>query len=403
MLAVAGVMLTGRWWVLGSMTAPYPAIGTEMLLEIPRIWTLGEVWMHYVRLWIAPAQLFADYSPGVIPVSTGWHAANTIGVALALGLLTLSLVVWRRTRREGDHLAGGALATGIAWFLVTISPVSNIFFLSGVLLAERTLYLPSVGLALASGWAVAAGARHRRAAAWSGLTVVVLLFAVRARTRAPEWYDTRTVLTHLIEDAPQAGRAQWIIAEGFVQNGQLSAGLRSFQLALDALGSRPGFLIDIASMLSARGEPEAARRILWVSLAHDPDWAPSWGFLARFEAEFGDAAATERAVTRARMLGWNDRSLGPLLVWAMAAQGRLAEADRIPVRLARAETERPWHWFVYLAYRARAASDEAGVRTALDLAQSAVLTVTGREALDAITRVDFAAYRPDSAGAGTGS
>jgi hypothetical protein len=50
---------------------------------------------------------------------------------------------------------------GAGWFLLAISPVSNVFFVSGVLLAERTLYLPSVGLAAVTGWLFLRLARQR--------------------------------------------------------------------------------------------------------------------------------------------------------------------------------------------------------------------------------------------------
>ena len=48
-----------------------------------------------------------------------------------------------------NALAG--LAAG--WFLITISPVSNFLFPIGVLIAERTLYLPSVAVCFLAGFA----------------------------------------------------------------------------------------------------------------------------------------------------------------------------------------------------------------------------------------------------------
>ena len=43
----------------------------------------------------------------------------------------------------------------MGWIAIAFLPVSNLLFSTGVLLAERTLYLPSVGLALAAGAALA--------------------------------------------------------------------------------------------------------------------------------------------------------------------------------------------------------------------------------------------------------
>ena len=42
-------------------------------------------------------------------------------------------------------------AFGLGWIAIAFSPVANLLFPTGILVAERTLYLPSVGLALAVG------------------------------------------------------------------------------------------------------------------------------------------------------------------------------------------------------------------------------------------------------------
>ncbi len=38
------------------------------------------------------------------------------------------------------------------WFAIAVSPVSHVFFVEGVLLGERTLYLPSVGAVVFFAW-----------------------------------------------------------------------------------------------------------------------------------------------------------------------------------------------------------------------------------------------------------
>ena len=161
MLSVAGAMLWLRLQVLGAIASPLAPVGADVRTEIPRIWTLAEVWGHYVRLWLFPLDLSADYSPNVIPVSVSWHAANLTGVVLALGILTLALLVWRRGATETGRDMARIAGFGAGWFLLAISPVSNVFFVSGVLLAERTLYLPSVGLAAVTGWLFLRLARQR--------------------------------------------------------------------------------------------------------------------------------------------------------------------------------------------------------------------------------------------------
>jgi len=84
-----------------------------------------------------------DYSPAertiVQNLSDGRFLLGLACLALWAWLLVMA---WRRQRSE---------AFGLGWIAIAFLLVSNLLFSDGVLLAERTLYLPSVGLALAAG------------------------------------------------------------------------------------------------------------------------------------------------------------------------------------------------------------------------------------------------------------
>ena len=171
MAAVAAVLLLGRYEILGSVANPFAPLGASQLEDLPRIWTLGDIWTHYIRLWVFPMDLSADYSPNVIPVSMGWHVTNVLGVVVAIAILVSALVAWRRPEMSPGSVTARTTAFGVVWFIIAISPVSNTLFLAGVTLAERTLYLPSVGLAAASGWLIHRLARDRPRGAWVLLVV----------------------------------------------------------------------------------------------------------------------------------------------------------------------------------------------------------------------------------------
>ena len=54
LVAVATAMLVARKEILGTIADPLVALGADLLLEIPRIWTVSEIWGNYVRLWSSP-------------------------------------------------------------------------------------------------------------------------------------------------------------------------------------------------------------------------------------------------------------------------------------------------------------------------------------------------------------
>ena len=272
-IVAAVVVFLGRHEVLGSIANSYPALGADLLDEIPRIWTLGEVWLHYVRLLVFPLDLAADYSPRVVNLHLGWNATNTAGALLTLFTLILAAVSWRQKK-------GRAFAAGVVWFVITMSPVSNFFFMSGVLLGERLLYLPSVGFSLALGWLVVLALPARRRLTLAALTIWVVGFSVRTWTRTPTWESTETVFFTLMNEHLEAGRAQWVAGDSHWQEGQVSAALRNYRYAIGSVGAGYTLLSEITRKLLGMekyAQAETLARMLWED---EPKWDAGPAYLA---------------------------------------------------------------------------------------------------------------------------
>ena len=146
------------------------------------------------RLLVFPLKLRVDYSPAERTLVT-----TALDLRFALGLLwfaawaTLLWLAWRRGRRVE--------AFGLGWIAIALFPVSNLAVPVGVLLAERTLYLPSVGLVLAVGAWLKDLSTGRFAAV---LGLLVILWGVRTVSRVSVWHDSRSVLESQLEDSPNS-------------------------------------------------------------------------------------------------------------------------------------------------------------------------------------------------------
>jgi tetratricopeptide (TPR) repeat protein len=384
MLGAAGLLLALRFRILGSIANPYGPLGADLLEEIPRIWTLAEVWSHYVRLMVFPLDLSSDYSPDVIPVSLGWNAANLVGLLLALAILAGSLAAWRRGRLGPGSTSARAAAFGVVWFLVTISPVSNVLFLTGILLAERTLYLPSVGIAVALGWMVVRLARERRRLAWAGLAVVLVLMGARTWERNPTWKSTYTVFMTLIEDYPHSGRSQWVLGDLFFQQGRPGQGLLSYRAAIDILGPHYQLITEISKKLIGAEYFRAAQHLLEYAWAAEPELPVAPGLIAVVRSELGDAEGTERWSRRALALFPDDPVRHHLLAWALAEQGRWKEAAvarRATIDHGEGEW---WQQWVSLAYLEIHSGDTVAARTALDSARVKAVTTPAARQVDSL-------------------
>lgn len=322
-------------------------------------------------------------------MSFGWGAANTVGAALALLVLGISFVAWRRRAMSPGSDTARAAAFGVVWFMITISPISNTLFLAGVLLAERTLYLPSVGLAAATGWLVVRLARERPRGAWVALAIVVVAASARTMTRNPTWKDNPTMLARLIGEYPQSGRSQWILGDALIIQGRVSEGLQSYRAAIDLLGTHYQLMAEIAARLMQNGQYGPAETLARFAAEDSPEFPRAWAQLALIRAEHGDAEGTERYARAALALTEADATRQHLLAWALAAQGRLDEAEAVRTRALELGQAVLWQQYLYEAYRYRSAGDTAAARAAVDTAWTRVATPLGRAALDSVRVADF--------------
>jgi protein O-mannosyl-transferase len=389
MVVVAGALLAGRHAVLGSIASPFGPLGADLLEEIPRIWTIGEVWTHYVRLWVFPLDLSADYSPNVIPIATGWNAENIVGVGVVLTVLAMTLLAWRRPLMKSDSSTARAAAFGVVWFMIAISPVSNVLFLAGVLLAERNLYLPSAGLAIATGWLVMRMARERPRLVPAAVGSLLLLGVVRTWTRTPVWKDNTTIFSSLLRDYPHSGRSQWIIGDQYLEGGNISQGLLAYRAAISLLGGHYMLVTEIGYKLMLLERYDASEKILGFAWRDDSRFAIAASLIASIRSERGDAAGTELWARRSLAINPHDDVRRHLLAWALAAQGRFAEARKERASAEALGRVRFWQQWAYWAYVRREEGDTVGALVALDSAWASVATGMGRASLDSIRVADF--------------
>jgi tetratricopeptide (TPR) repeat protein len=119
-----------------------------------------------LRLLSWPAQINPHYGPTSFPT----NGATLLALATLL-LVAIALAVGVRLAMRGDR----RFMAAVLWTLVAFLPASNILVPTGQILAERTLYVPSIGIAFALGLALdALGARARLTAAWRAARVIAV-------------------------------------------------------------------------------------------------------------------------------------------------------------------------------------------------------------------------------------
>src|SRR2546422_6736132 len=252
-VVIAGAYLAVRALVLHpyarlQVTAPVFLGESAFAGRLTALAALGDA----LRLLVFPLTLRVDYSPAertiVRALLDGRVVIGLACLALWAGLLVMA---WRRQRRVEAY--------GLGWIAIAFLPVSNLLFSTGVLLAERTLYLPSVGLAFAAGAALARLPVQRFRVA---LALIVLAGGIRSGLRTPVWHDDFSVTRSILVDSPGSYRGPARMGAIYQSHRQPERALAALRTAARIYDRDPSLFIAGADAALTLGQSHLADSLL---------------------------------------------------------------------------------------------------------------------------------------------
>ena len=292
---VAGWVIVGVVWAalrtaVLSPYAEYRAVAPVFFgldagsVRLTAIAALSDV----ARLLVAPATLRADYSPlERVAVESAGDPRVLLGATVLMAWVVLVAVAWRRGR--------SVEAFGLGWTAIAFLPVSNLLVPVGVLVAERTLYLPSVGLTLAAGAALAT-IPARRAAVITA--VLVLAGAARSATRVPVWRDDVRLTASMLDDSPASYRGPARTGGLLQSRGQPERALEAYRQAVRIFDRDPGIFVAAADAAITLGRQGLADSLLARSAALCRGCEGLLRFQAAAARSRGDSASAAELLAR---------------------------------------------------------------------------------------------------------
>jgi tetratricopeptide (TPR) repeat protein len=200
----------------------------------------------YLWLLVFPRDLSCDYSYNQIPLVTwrfdNWEDWKAL-IALAVCLLAVAIAIqcYRRSK---------PLFFFIAFFFATMAPTSNLIILIGPIMAERFLYLPSLGFAGCVVLAIDAFCRRMPARyAWSHrlapavIAMICIAFGIRAFYRNFDWIDDETLWSSAVQVCPASFKTHrtlaWALNEKYPHGAKLDTEIAEIGQSLEILDSLP--------------------------------------------------------------------------------------------------------------------------------------------------------------------
>jgi hypothetical protein len=267
----------------GALGAGGLAPGLEGLSAPQRAWAMLGISAEWWRLLLFPAKLSADYSTAQLPVSTGFTVRHVLALLLWAGA---GWTAWR-TRRTAP-----GVALGLAWLLLALVPVSNVLVPTEIVLAERTLFLPSWGVMLALACGVALLPRPKIIRPLLALALV--LGAARSVARADTWRDVDHWYAALQRDAPRSYRTLWMQGDEAFDKQQWGTGERLLRASMAAAPGLPGPAEDLARFYATARLWPQAETLLRHSMTLNASRTRPWMLLEDVLLSSGDTAGAVR-------------------------------------------------------------------------------------------------------------
>ncbi len=251
----------------------------------------------FLWLFVWPAGLSADYSYNAVPLFD-WTAAEIAKTLLALAMVA-GLIFAARVRRS--------LLFFTLFFFVALAPVSNLIVVIGSIMAERFMYLPSIGLVgcavVVSGWLAR---RFGRTTVFIAASLACVLLAARTYARNFDWHDELSLWSSTVEVYPEDARAHNNLGYALLQvPGRRGDAIAEYEAALRIRPDYPEARYNLGNaLLASRGRLAEAIGEYEAALRARPDYAEARNNLANAllqkPGRLQDAIAQYRAALQIR-------------------------------------------------------------------------------------------------------
>ena len=181
--------------------------------------TRMEILFHYLRLFFVPWPLSWDYSYNQVPVVDWSSITAWISLLAYAGMFVFAIVKIKKQP---------VISFGILFFLITLAPVANLFFLNGSTVSERFLFFPSLGLIIAVVYGLAnflklnilnfTGAGIKKFS-WI-LGSVIVVFIALTISRSSDWKSNLSIFKAGVEHAPNSSRTNLTLGNEYIKLGE---------------------------------------------------------------------------------------------------------------------------------------------------------------------------------------
>ncbi len=208
-----------RYAVLGAMGAPVENTVFKTTPLVSRVLTMAAAFIDYFRLMVWPVQLRFEYDFSVIPLRESLDWVSSAQFVAVISVLAAGLVLHSRLK---------IISFSILLFFGSIFTVSNIATPTGILMAERVLYIPAIGFGLIVSYLLDLLYQNDKKIAIALLVVITGAFSVRTILRNQDWQTRASYIAAYVRDVPGSYKSALLDAYRQAEQGNVQGAEEAF-------------------------------------------------------------------------------------------------------------------------------------------------------------------------------
>ncbi|MBI5049030.1 MAG: tetratricopeptide repeat protein [Deltaproteobacteria bacterium] len=189
-----------------------------------RLYTSLGITLDYLRIMILPINLKVLYDVPLKESIFDWQVIFSL--CMLISIFVITILTYSKDRK--------IFFTSI-WFFITALPISNIVPLRPTMMAERYMYIPSVGICLLVGCILYSV--YQRNIQWSFylkalLLAVITVFSFITFQRNGWWENDVVCFTKMVEDAPKNAYAHHNLGDAYRRMGNIGQAITEWEEAV---------------------------------------------------------------------------------------------------------------------------------------------------------------------------
>ncbi|XP_074657309.1 protein O-mannosyl-transferase TMTC4-like [Tubulanus polymorphus] len=295
---VTSGLLFFRWRIMGSQTPTFQVVDNpHSFVNDTFFRVLNYNYLYALNAWLllCPSWLCFDWSMGCVPVIESLADARLLAVTVFW--LIAGLVVYVCLFKPPTKYSR-LLTLSLACLVIPFLPASNIFFRVGFVIAERNLFLPSIGycMLVTIGYnALLSNLPKFRQVLSLFCYIVFAVFVIRCIHRSDEWRQAIRLFESGEPVCPLNAKVHYNIGKVNSDIGNIERAIEKYRLAIRLFPDYDQPMNNLANILKDRGNISEAEALLEKAVSVNDNFAAAWMNLGIVQSTLKKYEQSERS------------------------------------------------------------------------------------------------------------